>query len=127
PVEAMRARIAELFAGDADPVTGVWLDGWSIGRHDTVMAHAVRSQMDAWQDFVVDLLARGRGDGSFDFAPDDVDSIAWHIVGTIDGLNAHSLVGFRRATDRSRLLARSVELELGLPPGTLRPDAPTGT
>lgn len=126
-VDAMRALVSGLFAGDADPITGVWLDGWSIGRHDDVMARAVRVQMDAWQDFLVDLLTRGRDNGSFYFDPADVDSIAWHIVGTIDGLNAHSLVGFRRAADRSRLLARSMELELGLRPGTLRTPIPTGT
>ena len=37
----------------------------------------------------------------------------------VDGLNAHSLVAWQDASERVRLLLRSVEAMLDLPPGAL--------
>ncbi|WP_017615526.1 TetR family transcriptional regulator C-terminal domain-containing protein [Nocardiopsis salina] len=124
PIDALRTLIRTLFDPDRDPITGVWLDAWSLGRHVPAIADAVRQEMDSWQNFVVELIDRGRDSG--EFTADDSDAAAWHLIGTADGLNAHSLVRYRDPASRSGLLARSMEHDLGLPAGALQARADTG-
>lgn len=116
-VAAMSVLAETLFSEDRDPTTGIWLDGWSLGRKLSVVAEAVREQMHAWQLFVVALINQGRTEGLFDV--DDIDASAWRIISLIDGLNAHSLVQYRTPQGRSLLLAQAIENELFLPRGTL--------
>lgn len=116
-IAAMGVLADTLFSEDRDPTTGIWLDGWSLGRKLNVIAEAVRDQMHAWQHFVVGLIEQGRTEGVFEVH--DVDAAAWRIISLVDGLNAHSLVQYRTPEERSLLLAQAIEKEVFLPRGTL--------
>lgn len=116
-IAAMSILADTLFSEDRDPTTGIWLDGWSLGRKLPVMAEAVRNQMNAWQHFIVALIEQGQSEEAFEV--DDNEAAAWRIISLIDGLNAHSLVQYRTPEDRSLLLAQAIENELSIPRGTL--------
>ena len=146
-IESLRARTCEaLLAGefaevvdaldaDADPVirlgrviglmsspgreefAGVWLDGWSLGRRDAGAAQVVRSMMDRWQDLVAGLVSRGIDSGAF--ADVDPQECAWEIIALLDGLSAHTLVGYGDPQHYSARVAAPVEARLGMAPGTL--------
>lgn len=109
-IEAMGVLTRTLFTEGLEPTTGIWLDGWSLGRTVEVMAETVRDHMHAWQYFVVALIQRGQSEELFTVG--DVDAAAWRIVGLIDGLNAHSLVQYRTPEARSEMLAQAIENEL---------------
>ncbi len=117
PTDALRRLIGTLLEPARAETTAVWLDAWSLGRRVDVISAAVREQMDAWQDFVVGIVQAGLKRG--DFATEEPDAVAWQLVGMIDGLNAQSLVHYRDAASRSRLIAHAMEHGLGLPTGQL--------
>lgn len=146
-IESLRARTCEALLmgefdevvgtlnGDADPVSnlsrviglmsrpgredfaGVWLDGWSLGRRDAAAARAVRALMDRWQGLVANMLSRGTGAGVF--ADVDPQECAWEIIALLDGLSAHTLVGYGDPQHYSARVAAPVEARLGLARGTL--------
>lgn len=118
PVERLRALIGTMLDDRRRDVTAVWVDAWSMGRRSELLAGAVRAQMDAWQEFAHGEIAAGIGAGRFS-APDP-DAAAWQLIGMVDGLNAQALVRYRDSASRGWLLARALEGELGLTPGTLQ-------
>jgi AcrR family transcriptional regulator len=117
PTQALRELISTLLEPGREETTAVWLDAWSLGRRVGVISDAVRQQMDAWQDFVREIVQAGLASG--EFVTDEPDTVAWQLVGMIDGLNAQALVHYRDASSRSRLIVRAMELALGLPVGAL--------
>ena len=50
---------------------------------------------------------------------DDAASVAWQLLGMIDGLNAHALVRWEDADDRGSRIGHAVEGMLGLGRGAL--------
>ncbi len=123
--ERLSRLIDTLQDGSRDDLTLVWVDAWSLGRRSEILAAAVRTQMDAWEALITDVLVAGCDAG--EFTTDDPDTVAWQLLGMIDGLNAQSLVHYRDAPSRGRLIAHAIEHELGLPAGALAavPAAPT--
>lgn len=121
-LDGLRALLGALFRTPRAASAAVWLDAWTQGLRVPVVAEAVRTQMDDWQEFVTGLLARGCAAGEFDTA--DPDAVAWQLIALADGLNAHSLVSYRDPTAREALLAEVLERSLGLPAGTLSAGAP---
>lgn len=117
--ERLAHLIDTLQDGSRDDLTLVWVDAWSLGRRSEVLASAVRAQMDAWEALITSVLVAGRDAG--EFSTDDPGAVAWQLLGMIDGLNAQSLVHYRDAPSRGRLIAHAIEHELGLPPGALTP------
>lgn len=117
PTVALREVINTLLEPGREETTGVWLDAWSLGRRVEVVSAAVREQMDAWQDFVLRIVQAGLD--CAEFQTDEPDAVAWQLVGMVDGLNAQSLVHYRDANSRSRLIARAMEHGLGMPTGML--------
>ncbi|MEX2510280.1 MAG: TetR family transcriptional regulator C-terminal domain-containing protein [Homoserinimonas sp.] len=117
PTAALRQLISTLLEPARQETTAIWLDAWSLGRRIDVISDAVRVEMDAWQDFVVDLVQAGIDSGEFTTTEPDV--VAWQLVGMIDGLNAQSLVRYRDAESRSRLLSHAMEQGLGMAAGQL--------
>ena len=115
--ERLSRLIDTLQDGSRDDLTLVWVDAWSLGRRSEILAAAVRMQMDAWEAFITDILVAGCATG--EFTTDDPDTVAWQLLGMIDGLNAQSLVHYRDAPSRGRLVAHAIEHELGLPAGAL--------
>jgi AcrR family transcriptional regulator len=115
--ERLARLIDTLQDGSRDDLTLVWVDAWSLGRRSEVLAAAVRTQMDAWESLITGVLVAGCDAG--EFTTDDPGTVAWQLLGMIDGLNAQSLVHFRDAPSRGRLIAHATEHELGLSPGAL--------
>ncbi|AAT89879.1 TetR family transcriptional regulator [Leifsonia xyli subsp. xyli] len=117
PAARLSALVATLLDGTRDAVTAVWVEAWMLGRRNDALAAAVRGQMDAWQDLIEEVIAAGVARGVF--RTGDPGAVAWHLLGTIDGLNAQAFLRWGATTDRTALLARALEGMLGLPPGAL--------
>ncbi|MFT4470174.1 TetR/AcrR family transcriptional regulator [Arthrobacter sulfonylureivorans] len=98
-------------------VTAVWVEAWSLGRRNETLAVSVRDQMDAWQSVIKDLVTAGIAAG--EFSTPDAESVAWQILGMIDGLNAQALVRWNGVADRHTHLARAVEVMVGAAPSSL--------
>ncbi|MFB8147968.1 TetR/AcrR family transcriptional regulator [Microbacterium sp. NPDC056003] len=123
--DALSAVLASLLDDGRGEVTLIWVQSWSLGRRNDLLAERVREQMDAWRRFLGGVLERGRTAG--EFRCDDPDAIAAQTLGMVDGLNAHSLVAWQDASERVRLLLRSVEAMLDLPSGALTSSGATAT
>ena len=116
---ALSALLGTLLAGGREDVTAVWVEAWALGRRNPDLGAAVRNQMDAWQEALRDLIVRGIADGAL--AAEDPDAVAWHLLGMVDGLNAHALVRWGRDDARLALAARAVEAMVGLPTDAVAP------
>ncbi|TAM71684.1 MAG: TetR family transcriptional regulator [Microbacteriaceae bacterium] len=116
-----RSRLAHLLStlldGSRTDVTVVWVDAWTLGRRNDALAARVRTEMDAWQAVIREIIECGVRLGEFE--TDDAAAVSWQILGMIDGLNAQALVRWGAATDRSLLLAHAVEGMLRLSRGSL--------
>ncbi len=119
PLERIRVLLDTLLDGSREDVTLVWVHSWALGGRNEVLAAAVRTQMDAWEDFLEQLVLDGVDAGVF--TADDARAVACQMLGMIDGLNAHALVRWRDDTQRRGLIGLSVEAMLGLPRGSLAP------
>lgn len=117
PLEAMRVLVESLLDTSHDGFNSVWADAWSLGRHNAPLARAARESMAAWNTLVLDLVARGIASG--DFCDIDPDLVAMQFLSLIDSTTAYSLVGYRTADDRARLIRRTLEITLGLDEGSL--------
>ncbi|WP_169581805.1 MULTISPECIES: TetR family transcriptional regulator C-terminal domain-containing protein [Microbacterium] len=114
---ALAAVLATLLDESRREVTLIWVQSWSLGGRNETLAERVREQMDAWRGFLAGVIDEGRAAGEFRCA--DHAAIAGQILGMVDGLNAHSLVAWQDASERTRLLLTSVEAMLDLPAGAL--------
>ena len=117
PDRALAAVLASLLDEGRTEVTLIWVQSWSLGRRNEALAARVREQMDAWRRFLGEVIALGCAAGRF--RCEDPDAVAAQTLGMVDGLNAHSLVAWQDASERVRLLLRSVEAMLDLSPGAL--------
>lgn len=111
PGLALDRLLAGLVDHDRADVTGIWVDAWSLGRRNEVLAAAVRQQMDDWQHWVATIVSDGVADGSF--STDDPELAAAGIVGMIDGVNAHALVRYRTPAERGVTLRRAIDAAVG--------------
>ena len=116
-VRALGALIDTLLGPERSAVTAIWLDAWSLGRRNPALAAEVGRQMDAWQKFLVALLEAGVADDEYAVA--DAPALAWQLLGSIDGLNAHAAVRYGDARTQRPLVRTIVEHELALPAGAL--------
>ena len=115
--ERLALLLETLLDGTRDDVTVVWVEAWALGRRNDALAETVRHEMDDWRTFVQDIIETGvAADG---FETDDAASVAWQLLGMIDGLNAHALVRWEDAADRGSRIGHAVEGMLGLPRGAL--------
>lgn len=125
PLATPRERLANLLDtlldGTRDDVTVIWVEAWAMGRRNEALAQRVRDEMDDWHAFLEGIIAAGIDEGQFE--TDDAASVAWQLLGMIDGLNAHALVRWEHAGDRGTRIGHAVEGMLGLHRGVLA--APT--
>ncbi|MBU3995601.1 MAG: TetR family transcriptional regulator C-terminal domain-containing protein [Actinobacteria bacterium] len=98
--------------GARDEVTLVWVEAWALGRRNALLAAAVREQMDAWRAFFAALIQAGCAAGRYRVA--DPLAVAGQLLGMLDGLNAHSLVGWEGGVDRRSLMRRAAGAMLGV-------------
>ncbi|MGI9822267.1 TetR/AcrR family transcriptional regulator [Agromyces sp. Marseille-Q5079] len=119
--ESPRARLAllleTLLDGTRDDVTGIWVEAWALGRRNEPLAQRVRDEMDDWRAFLQGIIEAGVASGEFE--TDDAASVAWQVLGMIDGLNAHALVRWEHSSDRGTRIGHAVEGMLGLHRGVL--------
>lgn len=104
-------------------VTAIWVEAWTLGRRNEALAACVREQMDAWQAVLQGVVEAGIAAGEFETS--DAASVAWQILGMIDGLNAQALVRWNGVSDRGTHLARAVEGMVGAARGSLLPRSPS--
>jgi len=117
PRERLALLLETLLDGTRDDVTVVWVESWALGRRNEALAATVRDEMDDWRNFVQGIVEAGIAAGEFE--TDDAASVAWQLLGMIDGLNAHALVRWEDATDRGSRIGHAVEGMLGLRRGVL--------
>ncbi|GAA4373175.1 TetR/AcrR family transcriptional regulator [Agromyces bauzanensis] len=117
PTARLAALIDTLLDGTRDDVTVVWVEAWALGRSNEQLAASVRARMDAWQAVVQGVVEAGIASGEFQAT--DAASIAWQLLGMIDGLNAQALVRWGDAGARGSLTGHAVEGMLGLARGAL--------
>ncbi|MGK0716594.1 TetR/AcrR family transcriptional regulator [Leucobacter sp. W1153] len=111
PGERLEAVLDTVLDGTRDEVTLVWVEAWALGRRNAPLAVAVRGQMDAWREFFADLIQGGCDAGRYRVA--DPLAVAGQLLGMLDGLNAHSLVGWGGGVDRAALMRRAASAMLG--------------
>lgn len=115
--ERLARLVSTSLDGSRSDVTVVWVEAWALGRRNDALASAVRTEMDAWQQLVQLIIESGVEAGEFE--TDDAASVAWQLLGMIDGLNAQALVRWGAATDRGPRVAHAIEGMLGLARGAL--------
>jgi AcrR family transcriptional regulator len=119
PRERLAVLLSTLLDRTRDDVTIVWVEAWALGRRSDALAASVRRQMDAWQAVVQGIIEAGVAAGEFE--TDDAASVAWQLLGMVDGLNAQALVLWGEANQRGSLISHAVEGMLGLGRGALAP------
>jgi AcrR family transcriptional regulator len=122
PPQQLALLLDTLLDGARLDVTAVWVEAWTLGRRNEALAASVRVQMDAWQAVLQDVVEAGIAAGQFETP--DAASVAWQILGMIDGLNAQALVRWDGVNDRGVHLARAVEGMVGAARGSLAPGGP---
>ncbi|MET3923123.1 TetR family transcriptional regulator C-terminal domain-containing protein [Arthrobacter sp. UYEF20] len=118
PLDRLAFLLDTLLDGSRLDVTAIWVDAWTLGRRNEALAVCVRERMDAWQGVLQGVVEAGIAAGEFETS--DTASVAWQILGMIDGLNAQSLVRWDGVNDRGTHLARAVEGMVGAARGSLR-------
>lgn len=110
----LRARITRvvdtLLDGDRDDVTLVWVQAWAAGARNEELAARVRLEMDLWQQDLERIVAEGVA--AEEISPERAEGVAWLLLATVDGMNAHSLVKWA-PEDRGALARRTVAALLG--------------
>lgn len=117
PTARISVLIDTLLDGTRDDVTVVWVEAWGLGRRNDALAASVREQMDAWQEVVQGVIEAGVASGEFETP--DAASVAWQLLGMIDGLNAQALVRWGDASARGSLIGHALEGMLGMRRGAL--------
>lgn len=134
PREQLRLVLDTLLDGSRSDVTVIWVEAWTLGRRNDLLAAAVGEQMDAWQAVLQGILESGVSAGEFTL--DDAPATAWLLLGLIDGFTAQSLVrwggagsaigtgangaagtsGTSGAAGSRDVVARAIATFVGLPP-----------
>jgi AcrR family transcriptional regulator len=117
PTARIAVLIDTLLDGTRDDVTVVWVEAWGLGRRNDALAASVREQMDSWQEVVQGVIEAGIASGEFETP--DAASVAWQLLGMIDGLNAQALVRWGDAGARGSLIGHALEGMLGMRRGAL--------
>ncbi|ANJ28152.1 TetR/AcrR family transcriptional regulator [Agromyces aureus] len=122
PRERLALLLDTLLDGSRADVTVIWVEAWAMGRRNEALAQRVRDEMDDWHAFLLGIVETGVAAGEFE--TDDAASVAWQLLGMIDGLNAHALVRWADPStdpgDRGARLGLAVEGMLGVARGALR-------
>ncbi|MDR2322437.1 MAG: TetR family transcriptional regulator C-terminal domain-containing protein [Microbacterium sp.] len=110
----LRSRITRvvetLLDGDRDDVTLVWVQAWAAGARNEELAARVRLEMDLWQQDLERIVAEGVA--AEEISPERAEGVAWLLLATVDGMNAHSLVKWA-PEDRAAVARRTVAALLG--------------
>lgn len=117
PMSALRLLVAALVVTDASLDKTIWADAWSLGRHNEFLAAALRERLHAWQDAMVALLEAGVAAGVFSVSNPGL--AARQFFALIDSATVYGLIGYLGEFERVELITRSLEVAIGLAPGSL--------
>ena len=123
-LDSMRALIRHMVGVERDTEAILWLDAWHASLKRPALEVAVATSMQAWIDRLVELADAGVATGQF--VVQDTRRASLRILAVVDGLTVQAVM--RSSMDYSAvhsLLAETAERELGLPEGSLDPDATT--
>jgi len=121
--ETPTGQLAEYFAAFTDPLNDetfhFWLDAWSEAARNETIRKVSRELNIEWQELLSEVIASGIASG--EFIDVDVEAVSWKALSLLDGLElqivAHPTVLTR--TQAARWAAESIEMDLGLPSGTI--------
>ena len=98
-VAKMDALMDYVLDDSSDDAGALWLEAWSLGRRNALLAAEAKELTAVWLDCIADIVRAGVADGEFHVA--DVDVAARRLLTMIDGL------ALRRSCARCRLTRRS--------------------
>ena len=108
----LRAVLESVLDGSRTEVTRVWVESWVLGRENAELAARVRAQTDEWRALLASLIEAGKDAGVYRVA--DPLAVAGQLLGMIDGVGAHSLVGWQDDENRVDLMLRAAHAMLGV-------------
>lgn len=112
PVEQMRALLAVLATPPEDDSDALRLEAWVAARKNPELRAAVQESASAWHALVASVIRRGARSGEFQQA--DADEVAEHLIALIEGINSYQVIDHHSDVDRTRLLIRVLQAELGM-------------
>jgi AcrR family transcriptional regulator len=91
-----------------------WLDAWSLGRRNPVLAERANALTGEWLAFIADIVRAGSAAGEFRVA--DPDVAARRLLTMIDGLGAQKVIGSVSSDEIKHIGRTYANSELGLTP-----------
>jgi AcrR family transcriptional regulator len=91
-----------------------WLDAWSLGRRNPVLAERANALTGQWLAFIAEIVRAGSAAGEFRVA--DPDVAARRLLTMIDGLGAQKVIGSVSSDEIKHIGRTYCSSELGLTP-----------
>jgi AcrR family transcriptional regulator len=91
-----------------------WLDAWSLGRRNPVLAERANALTGEWLAFIAEIVRAGGAAGEFRVA--DPDVAARRLLTMIDGLGAQKVIGSVSSDEVKHIGRTYFSSELGLTP-----------
>lgn len=91
-----------------------WLDAWSLGRRNPVLAERANALTGEWLAFIAEIVRAGSTAGEFQVA--DPDVAARRLLTMIDGLGAQKVIGSVSSDEIKHIGRTYFSSELGLTP-----------
>jgi AcrR family transcriptional regulator len=88
-----------------------WLDAWSLGRRNPVLAERANALTGQWLAFIAEIVRAGSTAGEFRVA--DPDVAARRVLTMIDGLGAQKVIGSVSSDEIKHIGRTYVRSELG--------------
>jgi AcrR family transcriptional regulator len=88
-----------------------WLDAWSLGRRNPVLAERANALTGQWLAFIAEIVRAGSAAGEFRVA--DPDVAARRLLTMIDGLGAQKVIGSVSSDEIKHIGRTYVRSELG--------------
>lgn len=108
--ERLETLLRIVLDGTRTEVTQVWVESWVLGRKNPNLAERVRTQSTAWRACLAACIEDGVRAGVY--RAGDTEAVAGQLLGMIDGIGAHSLVGWHDDDHRVELMLRAARAML---------------
>jgi AcrR family transcriptional regulator len=90
PTDQIDALMDYLLDDCSLDASALWLEAWSLGRRNPVLAEEAKALTAEWLQCIGDIVRAGSESGEFRVA--DPDVAAWRLLTMIDGLGAQQVV-----------------------------------
>ena len=92
--------------------SALWLDAWSLGRHNAPLAAEANALTTAWLEWIADIVRSGAESGEFRVA--DIGVAARRLLTMIDGLGAQMVVRAVPSGEAKHIARSYFTSELGI-------------